>query len=225
MTPGRIELTVVVPMYNEQEVLPLLVDRLRPVLDGLDTAYEVLCVDDGSRRPHPRAAHAAVAESGLRCAWCGCVPTPGTRPRSPPAWTWRPATTWSPSTPTCRTRPRSSPTCSPRHAGTTGRRRLRGAQRPVDRLGLQAGVGAGLLRGHPGHQRHARAQRRRRLPADVPCDGRRGQPAAAGQPGPAVRRPRAALPVRDGRVQARRAGRGSRPSTRSSRCCGSRSTQ
>ena len=43
------ELSVVVPMYNEQEVLPLLAARLRPVLDGLDTAYEVLCVDDGSR--------------------------------------------------------------------------------------------------------------------------------------------------------------------------------
>ena len=35
-------------MYNEQEVLPLLADRLRPVLDGLATTYEVVCVDDGS---------------------------------------------------------------------------------------------------------------------------------------------------------------------------------
>ncbi|MGB8385532.1 MAG: glycosyltransferase family 2 protein [Dermatophilaceae bacterium] len=43
------ELSVVVPMYNEQEVLPLLAARLRPALDQLDTAYEVLCVDDGSR--------------------------------------------------------------------------------------------------------------------------------------------------------------------------------
>ena len=43
------ELSVIAPMYNEQEVLPLFVARLRPVLDGLDTAYEVVCVDDGSR--------------------------------------------------------------------------------------------------------------------------------------------------------------------------------
>ena len=43
-----VQLSVVVPMYDEQEVLPLFADRLRPVLDALDTAYEVLCVDDGS---------------------------------------------------------------------------------------------------------------------------------------------------------------------------------
>jgi polyisoprenyl-phosphate glycosyltransferase len=41
-------LSVVIPMYNEEEVLPLLVRRLRPALDGLDVGYEVLCVDDGS---------------------------------------------------------------------------------------------------------------------------------------------------------------------------------
>lgn len=42
------ELSVVIPMYNEQEVLPLLVDRLRPILDGLHLSYEVVAVDDGS---------------------------------------------------------------------------------------------------------------------------------------------------------------------------------
>jgi polyisoprenyl-phosphate glycosyltransferase len=42
-------LSVVVPMYNEAEVLPLLVGRLRPVLDRLDASYEVVAVDDGSR--------------------------------------------------------------------------------------------------------------------------------------------------------------------------------
>jgi glycosyltransferase involved in cell wall biosynthesis len=41
-------LSVVIPMYNEEDVLPLLVDRLRPVLDDLDATYEVLAVDDGS---------------------------------------------------------------------------------------------------------------------------------------------------------------------------------
>lgn len=43
-----VELSVVVPVYNEEDVLPLLAQRLRPVLDGLATPYEVVAVDDGS---------------------------------------------------------------------------------------------------------------------------------------------------------------------------------
>jgi dolichol-phosphate mannosyltransferase len=41
-------LSVVIPMYNEQDVLPLLAARLRPVLDALGEPYEVVAVDDGS---------------------------------------------------------------------------------------------------------------------------------------------------------------------------------
>ena len=44
----RPALSVVVPMYNEEAVIPLFVARLRPVLDSLDTTYEVVVVDDGS---------------------------------------------------------------------------------------------------------------------------------------------------------------------------------
>ena len=47
------ELSVVVPMYDEEDVLPLLVDRLRPLLDALGASYEVLAVDDGSRDATP----------------------------------------------------------------------------------------------------------------------------------------------------------------------------
>jgi glycosyltransferase involved in cell wall biosynthesis len=46
-------LTVVVPMYDEEAVLPLFAERLRPVLDGLGETYEVLVVDDGSRDTTP----------------------------------------------------------------------------------------------------------------------------------------------------------------------------
>jgi dolichol-phosphate mannosyltransferase len=46
-------LTVVVPMYDEEAVLPLFAERLRPVLDGLGETYEVLVVDDGSRDATP----------------------------------------------------------------------------------------------------------------------------------------------------------------------------
>jgi glycosyltransferase involved in cell wall biosynthesis len=41
-------LSVVIPMYNEEAVLPILVERLRPVLDGIGERYEVVAVDDGS---------------------------------------------------------------------------------------------------------------------------------------------------------------------------------
>lgn len=41
-------LSVVVPMFNEEEVLPLFAQRLRPVLESMDVTYEVVCVDDGS---------------------------------------------------------------------------------------------------------------------------------------------------------------------------------
>jgi len=47
------ELSVVIPMYDEEDVLPLLVERLRPLLDGLGTSYEVLAVDDGSKDATP----------------------------------------------------------------------------------------------------------------------------------------------------------------------------
>jgi polyisoprenyl-phosphate glycosyltransferase len=41
-------LSVVVPLYNEEDVLPVFIERLRPVLDGLTVAYEVVAIDDGS---------------------------------------------------------------------------------------------------------------------------------------------------------------------------------
>ncbi|WP_281965467.1 glycosyltransferase family 2 protein [Serinicoccus marinus] len=50
---GPIALSVVVPMFDEQDVLPLLVQRLRPVLDGLGLGYEVVAVDDGSSDATP----------------------------------------------------------------------------------------------------------------------------------------------------------------------------
>jgi glycosyltransferase involved in cell wall biosynthesis len=45
---SRPALTVVIPCYNESEVLPLLEGRLRTVLDGLGVSYDVVMVDDGS---------------------------------------------------------------------------------------------------------------------------------------------------------------------------------
>jgi dolichol-phosphate mannosyltransferase len=42
-------LSLVIPCHNEEESFPLLVARLRPVLDSLHESYEVIVVDDGSR--------------------------------------------------------------------------------------------------------------------------------------------------------------------------------
>ena len=43
------ELSVIVPVFNEGPNVELLVSRLKPVLDGCVTSWEVLFVDDGSR--------------------------------------------------------------------------------------------------------------------------------------------------------------------------------
>ncbi len=53
MPDAAVDLTVVIPMYDEEEVLPLLVERLRPVADAWGVSYEVLCVDDGSTDATP----------------------------------------------------------------------------------------------------------------------------------------------------------------------------
>ena len=42
------DLSIVVPIYNERTVLPMLYDRLRRVLDPLQISYELVLVDDGS---------------------------------------------------------------------------------------------------------------------------------------------------------------------------------
>ncbi len=42
------EVSIVIPMFNEEAVLPLFVARLRPVADGLGATYEIVAVDDGS---------------------------------------------------------------------------------------------------------------------------------------------------------------------------------
>ncbi len=42
-------LSIVIPVYNERPVLPMLYERLRHVLDPLRIAYELVMIDDGSR--------------------------------------------------------------------------------------------------------------------------------------------------------------------------------
>ncbi len=49
MTRPAPELSVVIPVYNEEAGLQTLFDRLYPALDRLGRSYEVIFVDDGSR--------------------------------------------------------------------------------------------------------------------------------------------------------------------------------
>jgi len=46
---SAIQLSVVIPVYNEEEVLQALFDRLYPALDRMAVPYEVIFVNDGSR--------------------------------------------------------------------------------------------------------------------------------------------------------------------------------
>ena len=47
------DLSLVIPVFNEEAVLPKLFERLYPVLDTLGRPYEVVFVDDGSRDRSP----------------------------------------------------------------------------------------------------------------------------------------------------------------------------
>lgn len=42
-------ITVVVPVYNSEQSLPLLVERLEPVLQSLTDTYQLIMINDGSR--------------------------------------------------------------------------------------------------------------------------------------------------------------------------------
>lgn len=43
------EISTIIPLYNESASIPQLFARLTPVLQQLDTSYEVICINDGSQ--------------------------------------------------------------------------------------------------------------------------------------------------------------------------------
>ena len=51
ISPGseKPSISVITPVYNEEESLPLLYQRLLEVLEQLDATWELIFVDDGSR--------------------------------------------------------------------------------------------------------------------------------------------------------------------------------
>jgi undecaprenyl-phosphate 4-deoxy-4-formamido-L-arabinose transferase len=62
-TVAPIAISVVIPVYNEQDVLQALFDRLYAVLDALGERYEIIYVNDGSR---DRSAQMLAAQFRLR---------------------------------------------------------------------------------------------------------------------------------------------------------------
>ncbi len=195
-------------MFNEEEVLPLLVERLRPVADAWGVSYEVLCVDDGSTDTTP------VLLQRVRRTWDAAAGGPAAGQLRAPGGDLRRA---GPGARPVGGHDRRRPAGPARgHRGDArggpgpgGRRRLRGAGGPLERLGVQAGHGAGVLPLDPAPVRRRRPRRRRGLPPDVARHGRRRQRAARAPPRPAPRRPGAGVPQRVGGLPARAArGRG-----------------
>ena len=44
----KLDLSIVIPIYNEEENLPILYEKLKAVLDNLGKSYEIIFVNDGS---------------------------------------------------------------------------------------------------------------------------------------------------------------------------------
>jgi dolichol-phosphate mannosyltransferase len=86
-------LSIIIPLFNEQESLPLLLARLVPIAAAIDPSYEILLIDDGSTdatphllttaaqaNPQLRAilftrnfGHQAAITAGIDCASGDCV--------------------------------------------------------------------------------------------------------------------------------------------------------
>ena len=62
-TSSPIQLSVVIPVFNEEPNLPVLFARLYPVLDGLGKSYEIIFTNDGS---HDRSIELLRAQHAAR---------------------------------------------------------------------------------------------------------------------------------------------------------------
>ncbi|MDQ0058856.1 glycosyltransferase family 2 protein [Paenibacillus harenae] len=49
MKAAKVKYSIIVPMYNEEEVIEHTYDRLKQVMDGTNETYELIFVNDGSR--------------------------------------------------------------------------------------------------------------------------------------------------------------------------------
>ncbi len=58
----KIEISVVVPVYNEEGNLPLLIPKLKKVLQSLGSSWEMIFVDDGSVDGSPKILNESAAQ-------------------------------------------------------------------------------------------------------------------------------------------------------------------
>jgi len=56
--PAELDLSVVLPVYNEEESIGPCIDEIHAALDPTDLSYEIICVNDGSRD----GTHAVLAD-------------------------------------------------------------------------------------------------------------------------------------------------------------------
>lgn len=74
------KVSVVIPVYNEQESLLELIRRTTAACETLGKAYEILLVDDGSSDDSARMlTDAAQAEEATLLPYCSTVTTASTR--------------------------------------------------------------------------------------------------------------------------------------------------
>ena len=84
--------SVVVPVFNEEEVLPELHERLRTALASVEGGYEIVYVDDGSADRSAQIDRGLGAGARTTSCSCSCRATSAWRSRCRPGSTTRAAT-------------------------------------------------------------------------------------------------------------------------------------
>ena len=81
------DLSLIVPVYNEEENLPLLYPAVLGRRPAAQLAWEVVLVDDGSRDRSVAELEELAAATPRTCAWWSCAATSARPPPSPPGST------------------------------------------------------------------------------------------------------------------------------------------
>ena len=69
VNPASMDLSIVVPIYNEEDSIPKLIDEIHQALSPESMTYEIICIDDGSSDASFRVlSELAAKDSRLRAA-------------------------------------------------------------------------------------------------------------------------------------------------------------